>query len=107
MVLISSPDTMLMYPATSPMLGQNWIPSSNITLTLKMGLAIPVNGPGELLEGPLDVEPEGLFYHVVHLVCVGHPVCVHITTVLTKDLQKIRKFQARTEIMNLSYYNLS
>ena len=38
------------------------------------GLAVSVDGPGEILQRPLHVQSQGLLHHVVHLLHVLHPV---------------------------------
>ena len=41
-------------------------------------LSVAVDGPGELLEGPLDVEAECLLHHAVHLLCVSMPMLLNL-----------------------------
>lgn len=41
-------------------------------------LAVPIDGPRELLKGPLDVETERFFHHPVHLLRVTMPVSLNL-----------------------------
>lgn len=42
-------------------------------------LSVSIDGLGQLLEGPLDVQSEGFLHHPVHLLQVTHPVLLHLS----------------------------
>ena len=42
------------------------------------GLAVAVDGSRQLLEGPLDVETERLFHHVIDLLRVAVPLLLDL-----------------------------
>ena len=50
------------------------------------GLAVSVDGAGELLQGPLDVQSEGLLHHPVHLLRVTHPVVLNLKTTQNRQV---------------------
>lgn len=52
------------------------------------GLAVAIDGLGELLQGVLDIQPEGLLHHAVHLLRVAMPVLLHLCPVILEHCER-------------------